>query len=278
MKVGLIGFGRTGCEVASVLLNDPSTSLEWVVRQSERHEHQSVADHLGIETDDPGTFHAADSLAAEALLSQDPVDVIIDFSSTTGLSYYATAAARRGVAVVTAISQYSAADQNVLTGLAHTCPVLWSPNITIGINFMLLAAKALQRMDPTADIEIIEEHFKSKIGVSGTALRLADGLHVDHESVHTIRAGGIIGVHEILFGLPAQTVRLRHETIAREAFGSGAIFAAHQILGRSPGMYRMEDLLVPFFNERHVDQPQPEHNRQHRRVASRLRLTARKLT
>ena len=42
MKVGLIGFGKTGRSVATVLLESKFTNLQWVVRQSTTLEHRSV--------------------------------------------------------------------------------------------------------------------------------------------------------------------------------------------------------------------------------------------
>ena len=105
--------------------------------------------------------------------------------------------------------------------------------------------------DRCSDVEIVEEHFKQKQEVSGTAIRLAAGLKLDPASIKTIRAGGIIGTHEILFGFPFQTVRLRHESISREAFGDGAIFAAQHLRGKPAGFYRMEDLLMPYFANSH---------------------------
>jgi len=54
-------------------------------------------------------------------------------------------------------------------------------------------------------------------------------------------------VHEILFGFPYQTVRLRHESISREAFGNGVLFAARHLLDKPNGLYTMEDLLTPYF-------------------------------
>jgi 4-hydroxy-tetrahydrodipicolinate reductase len=98
------------------------------------------------------------------------------------------------------------------------------------------------------DVQIVEEHFRDKAEVSGTALRLARSLEVPDDEVHVIRAGGIIGVHEVLFGFPAQVVRLRHEAISREAFGNGAMFAARHIVDFPAGLYRMEDLLLPYFS------------------------------
>jgi 4-hydroxy-tetrahydrodipicolinate reductase len=248
LRVGLMGFGRTGRDVARLVLREESMSLEWVIRRSVPSEESSAPVLLGIDSDGPGRVHAASRTTAAQLLRESRVDVIIDFSSESGLDYYGEAAAELGVTIVTAISGYSPVRRRQLERLARSTPVRWSPNITLGINF-LLAAQTLQRIVPEVDVQIVEEHFCEKEGVSGTALRLARALHLTDADVHVIRAGGIIGVHEVLFGLPEQTVRLRHEAISREAFGGGAIFAACDLVGRDPGLYRMEDLLLPYFSD-----------------------------
>lgn len=248
MRIGLVGFGRTGRSVASVILNDPEMRLEWVVRRSEKLEHRSVPEFFGMESDDPGLIHRVSEFSAEELLDQHPVDVIIDFSAEDGIDYYGPAAAARRISIVTAISHYAPEQQAKLRQLAQHTAVLWSPNITIGINFLILAAQSLRRIAPHTDIEIIEEHFKLKDGVSGTAKLIGEALDVQEEDIKAVRAGGIIGVHEILFGFPYQVVRLRHESIAREAFGDGARFAAKGLIGKAPGLYKMEDLMLPMFS------------------------------
>ena len=281
MKVGLIGFGKTGREVATSLLMDKSVQLRWVVRNSDRLEHRSVPEFLGIESDEPGEIHSHTHTDMGELLESDPVDVIIDFSSETGLASYGEAAADKGVAIVTAISSYSEAIQRDLKRLSTRTKVLWSPNITVGINFMMLAAQTLQRIAPHVDVEVVEEHFQKKQEVSGTALRLGRALGVPDANVHSIRAGGIIGVHEILFGFPAQTVRLRHESISREAFGNGAIFAAkHLVAQEGVGLFRMEDLLLPYFAEEADRAGTLSQNRKgavRGKIASSLRTIARKI-
>jgi 4-hydroxy-tetrahydrodipicolinate reductase len=281
MKVGLIGFGKTGRDVATSLLMDKSVQLQWVVRNSERLEHRSVPEFLGIESDEPGEIHSRIHTDMAQLLDNDPVDAIIDFSSETGIDMYGDAAADRSVAIVTAISSYSEAIQKDLKRLSTRTKVLWSPNITVGINFMMLAAQTLQRIAPHVDIEVVEEHFRTKQEVSGTALRLGRALGVPDANVHSIRAGGIIGVHEILFGFPAQTVRLRHESISREAFGNGAIFAAKHLVAQEEfGLYRMEDLLLPYFAEDADGVGTLSQNRKgavRGKIASSLRTIARKI-
>jgi 4-hydroxy-tetrahydrodipicolinate reductase len=249
LKVGLIGFGKTGRPVATIILENPDICLEWVIRSSARLGHRTVPEFLGIDSSEPGLIYSKDEFTAEDILQRFPVDVIIDFSSQSGIDWYGDAAAEAGVAIVSAISKYDNAEEMEVRfrNYAQTTRVLWSPNITVGINFLLLAAKVLRLIAPHADVEIVEEHFKSKSEVSGTALRIAEALDVEAPLVKTLRVGGIIGTHEVIFGFPFQTVRLRHESIGREAFGTGAMFAAKHLLEKPHGYYRMEDLMAPYF-------------------------------
>ncbi len=247
MKVGMMGFGKTGRAVATVLLESKKTNLQWVIRQSSLLGHRSVPEFLGIESDEPGLIYSKDEFTISELLNQHPVDVIVDFSSETGLDYYAEEAAKRGITIVSAVSQYSDEQSKKFQQLAKQTCVLHSPNITLGINFLIIAAKILKNIAPYTDIEVIEEHFKLKPEISGTAKVIANELDVPQENIKSIRAGGIIGTHEILFGFPYQTVRLKHESIMREAFGNGILFAIENLQGKPKGFYSMEDLLLPYF-------------------------------
>ena len=248
MKVGLIGFGKTGRAVASVLLESKKVNLQWVLRKSTSLEHRSVPEFLGVHSDEPGLIYSISEFSADELFDKHPVDVVIDFSSAYGVDYYAEAAAKRGITIISAISAYPDEKLKLLSDISERIPVLHSPNITLGINFLMIAAKILKNIAPYTDIEIIEEHFKSKPEVSGTAKKIASALELPDDSIKTIRAGGIIGVHEIIFGFPYQVVRLRHESISREAFGNGIIFALENITGKTNGLYSMEDLLMPYFH------------------------------
>ncbi len=53
LKVGLVGFGRTGREVSAVLMADCDMSLEWVVKRSDRSDDRSVGEVLGVSSSDP---------------------------------------------------------------------------------------------------------------------------------------------------------------------------------------------------------------------------------
>jgi 4-hydroxy-tetrahydrodipicolinate reductase len=42
-------------------------------------------------------------------------------------------------------------------------------------------------------------------------------------------------------------VRLKHESITREAFGYGILFAVQNLQGKPKGYYTTETLLLPYF-------------------------------
>lgn len=249
IKVGLVGFGKTGRAVASVLLLDKTIDLVWVVRKSHALENRSVPEFLGVDSDEDGSIHWIGDVDFETLQVNTPVDAIIDFSAETGMDYYGEVAAAQGITIISAISALPEARIKELKKYGETTRVLWSPNITLGINFLIIAAKTLQKIAPFADISILEEHFKGKEEVSGTARKIAQALSHDEAEIRTIRAGGIIGVHEVLFGFPFQTVRIKHESIAREAFGNGAKFALKELILQPHGFYTMEDLVGKLFVE-----------------------------
>lgn len=51
ISVGLLGFGKTGRAVARELLKDTFCNLQWVLRESNRHEGEYASRHLGYEFD-----------------------------------------------------------------------------------------------------------------------------------------------------------------------------------------------------------------------------------
>lgn len=247
MKIGLIGFGKTGKSVASVLLENKAFCLEWVLRQSTVLEHRSVPEFFGVPSDEPGLIYSSSKTTIKELLDKHPVDIIIDFSSSLGIHTYGEIAAQRGIKIISAISHYTEKELNLLKKLAVQTTVFWSPNITLGVNYLLFAAKFLKKIAPWVDIEVNEEHFKLKQGTSGTAIKIAEALDIEKDTINSVRAGGIVGKHEVIFGFPYQTVRLIHESISREAFGTGVVFVAENLENKEIGLYNFEDLLAPYF-------------------------------
>lgn len=247
MKTGLIGFGKTGKAVASVILQNKNLSLSWVMKKSHTLENRTAAEYLGIDSEETGKIYSSATISIEELLDNQPVDVIIDFSSNSGIYTYGKAAGDRKIKIISAISHYTDKEKDFLKSLSKITTVFWSPNITLGVNYLLFASKFLKKIAPWVDIEIIEEHFKGKDGISGTAIKIAEALDLEKEDINSVRAGGIVGKHEVVFGFPFQTVRLVHESISREAFGSGVVFVAENLADKKEGFFNFEDILSPYF-------------------------------
>lgn len=240
LSIGIFGFGQTGKIVVGEFLNAADMDVKWVVKQ-QLAQPEPLSNYFAT-----SNKHA--QLIGIRHLNKDffddnPVDIIVDFSGETGVYYYQNAVLG-GSKVVSAISQYTDKELQRLKEYAKHTAVLYSPNITVGINFVMVASKLMRKIAPHADIEIVEEHFRHKKEISGTARRLAQALDIDEEThINSIRVGGIIGKHEVIFGLPNQTIRVVHESINRAAFGQGALFACRQIADSANGLYSMEQLI-----------------------------------
>ena len=235
IRVGLIGYGRAGQAVARVLAKASDIDLRWIAKQKPAEEVEQASA--------PAPILPAALLASGELFERDPVDAVVDFSAASAVRKYGKQLGARKICLITAVSKYPPTTKILLERLAKETVIMSSPNITLGINYLLVAAELLQHIAPFTDIEIIEEHFRDKPERSGTALRIAKSLGLDESKVNSIRVGGIVGRHEVVFGFPFQTVRLCHDSISREAFGTGALFALRKLQGRAPGLYAYENIL-----------------------------------
>lgn len=236
IKVGLIGYGKAGQAVAEVLRTDPRFVLCWVARRTAPAQADKV----------PGSdipIIGLDRVNLSDWLDAHPVDALVDFSMPDAVFVYGDEVKKRQLMLVSAISAYGEQELSYLRSLGAHTRVLCSPNITLGINFLILAAKLLRSIAPFADVEILEQHFREKPEVSGTARKIAESLSLEGEKITSLRLGGIVGHHEVIFGFPYQTVRLIHNSIKREAFGTGAAFALSELATCPTGFYTFDDLL-----------------------------------
>ncbi len=240
IRVGLFGLGKIGKEVAAQLLKDPAVELCWVVR-GKQTDAVSLPKYLPV--------YAAKNLDLRILVNSIPVDFILDFSTADVCLEYAEILAEKGIGIISAVSDYQRHHLACLKKASLSTIVLHSANITLGINFIIIAAKILRQLAPQAGIEVIEEHLSDKREVSGTATRIAELLELDPEQhVNSIRVGGIVGRHELIFGFPNQTVRLIHDAINLAAFGQGALFAIKKLDGRDNGFYTMDQIVAEAFS------------------------------
>jgi 4-hydroxy-tetrahydrodipicolinate reductase len=209
-----------------------------------------------------------DSLAS-ALASSGPGAVIIDFTTLESSLAALDAAVAAGAAHVLCTTGFNAEQKARIATAATKIPVLFSPNMSIGVNVLFKAAEAVARaLGHDFDVEIIEAHHNQKKDApSGTALGFAEavarGLDVNLEEhavygregmtgarprkeigIHAVRGGDIAGDHTVLFAGDGERIELRHVAHGRQVFAQGALRAALYLRGKKPGLYTMADVLA----------------------------------
>ena len=115
-------------------------------------------------------------------------DVVIDFSNASVVQSVAIAAARQKVAFVSGTTNLDAAALRSLDRAAEVVPVLWAPNMSLGIQVMAeLVEQAVRRLGAEFDVELVEVHHKRKVDApSGTAKRLAEAAKAARPELHAI--------------------------------------------------------------------------------------------
>jgi 4-hydroxy-tetrahydrodipicolinate reductase len=61
--------------------------------------------------------------------------------------------------------------------------------------------------------------------------------------MHSVRGGDVVGDHTVIFANVGERVELAHKASSRDTFANGALRAAQWIVGKSPGLYDMQDVL-----------------------------------
>lgn len=196
-------------------------------------------------------------------------DVIVDFSGPHGTAGNAPRCAQWRTPLVIGTTGLNAEQQAAVAAAARAIPVVWSPNMSLGINLLLDLVERAARIlkDKGYDVEIIERHHRlKKDAPSGTALALgraaAAGYGWDPDAVaahgrsgtpgvrpekqigyHAVRGGDFVGDHSVLFAADGECLELSHRATNRETFALGALRAARWAVGRAPGLYTMRDVL-----------------------------------
>lgn len=178
-------------------------------------------------------------------------DVVIDFTLSEATSKNAKSAATHNKPYVCGTTGLTNDTLEALKQLSLKIPVLYAPNTSLSLAAMKqltsLAAKLLGDLD--YDVAILDEHHRmKKDSPSGTALALGkavlEGNHGSKQpSYAAIRAGHIVGNHEVIFSGNGETIRLHHSVTDRRIFARGAVQAAVWLHNKPAGYYSMSDVL-----------------------------------
>ena len=175
-------------------------------------------------------------------ITQKP-DVIIDFSTVSATFAALNYAVENLVPIVIATTGFSQTDNQKISEFAEAIPIFKSSNMSYAIHLFTNVASTLAKKLKNADIEIIEkDHRMKKNAPSGTALMLANSINKKC-SISSIRGGGLVGEHSVLFLGENETIEITHTAYSRNIYVEGALDAARFIITKKNGLFSMEDLV-----------------------------------
>ena len=228
MRIALIGYGVMGKLVAS--------------------EARKAGDEIGA------TFTSKESVLTDKLQGH---DVAIDFSVGEAVLKNIEACARAKVPLVegaTGWKQHESEARRIVD--EHSGAMVYGANFSIGVNVFYRIVKHAASLFAAVDgyAPFIEEahHNRKRDAPSGTALKLRDlmseqlGPEIPTSST---RAGFIPGTHRVGFDSEADQVLLTHTARSRQGFASGALLAAHWIVGRT-GVFEFGEVMEEILNRR----------------------------
>jgi 4-hydroxy-tetrahydrodipicolinate reductase len=195
-------------------------------------------------------------------------DVLIDFTRPEGTLAHLALCRDIGVKPVVGTTGFTPAQKAELAGFAKDLPIVFAPNMSVGLNVMLrLLEQAALLLGDGYDVEVLEAHHRHKVDApSGTALAMGevlaralgrnladDGVFTRHGHTGerksgsigfaTLRGGDVIGDHTVMFLGTGERIEISHRSSSRANYVAGSLRAARFLAGRAPGLYGMDDVL-----------------------------------
>ena len=263
MKVAVLGAtGRMGMAITRLIAASADMTLSGAAAEPG---HPRLGQDAGSIAGAGALGVAVTAAAAQAVAG---ADVVIDFTTVAATGANLDACVQARCALIMGTTGLGGEQQRLLEQASRAIPVVYGRNMSVGVLVLTeLARVATRLLGREADIEILEAHHRDKVDApSGTALQLGEavagelGHRLEDLAVHdrfatrvprrpgsigfsSVRAGRIVGDHEVLFALDEEVLRLEHRALDRATFARGAVRAARWVAGRPPRLYDMGDVL-----------------------------------
>lgn len=253
LKVCLIGIGKTGKEIAKMLFerNDMKIVSAFCSTNSMK-KHKDLGRVIGIQ--DKGLLIEGIERLGEVIKLNKP-DIVVDFSNPEATIRNAETITRLKTSMVIGTTGFNKKDIKKLQNMAYSnhVGIVYAPNITLGVNVMMVLSNLAAILLNNYDFQITEIHHKNKKdSPSGTAIKIANeiengltyanGLKKSDIPINSVRAGGVVGKHEVMVVGDEDRIIISHESFSRRVFALGAIHAI-EFLYNKTGYYEMKDVL-----------------------------------
>jgi 4-hydroxy-tetrahydrodipicolinate reductase len=262
IKVALFGVsGRMGRALLNALRDEPDLKLSGALVSP-------ASKRLGV---DAGEICGGTSLGVIVTADREQAlagaDVVIDFTLAYSVPDTLRACAAHHCPLVLGTTSLPPETLAQLRACAAQVPIVYSPNMSIGVNVMFaLLVTAARSLGPGFEVDILDVHHRTKVDApSGTALKLGESIasargqefakvavvggqvaeaRKSGQIVFTsVREGDQVGEHRVTFAGPGESLTLTHRATDRSIYARGALRAARWLAGRTPGLYSMADIV-----------------------------------
>ena len=264
MKLVVVGAaGRMGQTLVRAIHAAPGVTLSGAV---ERAGSAAIGRDIG---------EIAGLGAIGVAVSDDPLKAfveaegVIDFTTPAATVEFAELTAQARIVHIIGTTGLAEDDEKKIAAAARHARIVKSGNMSLGVNLLgVLVREAAKALDAAGwDIEVLEMHHKHKVDApSGTAYLLGQqaargrGIDLKDHAVKvrdghtgpreegsigfaTLRGGGVIGDHSVIFASDNEMLTLSHRATDRSLFASGAIKSALWARDKKPGLYHTLDVL-----------------------------------
>lgn len=173
-------------------------------------------------------------------------DVVVDFSSMELFDETINWCVKNKLPLVSGVTGISDKQLALVKKAAKTIPVVWAPNMSVGVAIMKKILSEMQIPDDF-DVHLLEYHHRyKKDAPSGTAKDLEAVLKKktkNYAGTSAIRGGGIFGVHRVDIMADSEVISIQHQALDRHVFAKGALAVAEWLKNKKPGLYTMQDFL-----------------------------------
>jgi len=222
MNLLLLGGGKTGSLVAEVA--------------RERKHHVRV-------------LRSTDNPRASALVpaNLENVDVVVDFTNPASALENVMACASAGKNMVVGTTGWYAEMPRVRdVVISAGTGLIYGANFSIGVNLFFQVARAsAAALQHGYHGQIFERHHAHKKDApSGTAVTIqkvvgeTSGVELE---IISFREGDVVGMHELIYDSPNDSIYLCHDSKSRRGFAEGAVRAAEWIVGKK-GFFDFKDI------------------------------------
>ena len=170
-------------------------------------------------------------------------DAVIDFSNAGAVDELLDYCVEKKLPVVLCTTGLSEEQLARVKEVSEKIAVLKSANMSMGINLLLKLLKDAASGTALALADSMNEALGNEYEYVYDRSQVRKKRDVKEIGISAVRAGTIVGEHEVIFAGTDEVIEFKHTAYSRSVFAKGAVEAAKFLAEQKRGMYDMGDVI-----------------------------------